>query len=261
MWNQLRRWFGGTGNKARASGRPFSIFEVSEGSSDALFAQIASDLHDWGYQPVEKRGRAPAWAQISLNSDASQGACPPFSTGCYDRFQSRQAAKRIVEKAEQSASSGTQETALQTELLDAIHANDESRLQRFAAERGDGVTTEDIRWYWSLHPVARAAMTHFDEELQGRMWIDRHAFHLCLADLEQDVKRQLPVFGDPIADDTNSPLPVELRRRFALFITRTRHNPSELKNWSSRLQRASSLNSLLREMILCGDFSTRTNTS
>jgi hypothetical protein len=220
MWKELKEWFGGASNHTEAGQRLFSIFDVSEASSDALFGQIESDLHAWGY----------------------------------DSFQSRQAAKRIVEKATQSAAPDIHEAAEHADLIDAVHANDGRTLERLAAERGDGVTAEDIRWYWSRHPVARAAMIQFDEELRGRMWIDRHVFHICLDDLEQDVKRRLPVFGDPIVEHTDSPLPLELKRRFTLFITRIRRNPSAFEKWSSRLQHASSMNALIRELIVSQDF-------
>jgi hypothetical protein len=96
-------------------------------------------------------------------------------------------------------------------------------------------------------------MTIFDEELRSTMWISRHMLNLCLEDLEQDVKRQLPVFGDRIADDADSPLPIELKRRFILFITRTKRSPSAFQEWNSRLRNASSMNSLIRELIASGD--------
>jgi len=220
MWNQLKRRIVGTGSDTENGQRLFSIFDADGASTDALAEQIKSDLRAWGY----------------------------------DSFQSQQAAKHLVQKASESAASDKQESAEHTRFIDAIHKNDCNLLERLAAERGDGVTADDIRWYWSLHSVVRAAMTLFDEELQGRMWSDRQAFSLCMEDLERDVKRQLPVFRHTIANDVDSPLPPELKRRFASFITRTKENPSAFDKWSSRLQEASSMNALVRELIVSGDF-------
>jgi len=159
-----------------------------------------------------------------------------------------------MQKASASAASDKHESAEQTRFIDAIHTNDVNLLERLAAKRGDGVTADDIRWYWSLHSVVRVAMTLFDEELQGKMWSDRRAFSLSMEDLGQDVKRQLPVFRHTIANDADSPLPPELKRRFASFITRTKRNPSAFDKWSSRLHVASSMNALIRELIVSGDF-------
>lgn len=233
MWNQLKRWLGRAGNQVGAGQnqadaeqnqtgagrRLFSVFDFDETSSDALCEQIDTDLLTWGY----------------------------------DSYESLKVAKCIAEKAAQSASLDTHQTAQHRDLIDAIHADDVRTLERLVTERGDGVTVDDMRWYWSIHSVARAAMTHFDEELRGRMWLSRHIFNICVEDLEQDVKRQLPVFGDRIADDADSPLPIELKRRFILFITRTKRSLSSYEKWNLRLRKASSMNSLIRELIASGD--------
>jgi hypothetical protein len=218
VWNRVRLWFCATRTENAQNERLFSIFDGSETAT--LFEQIKFDLQSWGY----------------------------------DSFQSQRAAKRIVEKATEAEGAATSESAEHTRFAKAIATNDDRLLEYLAAERGDGVTADDIRWYWSLHSVARVAMRLFDDELQNRMWIDRHAFNLCIEDLEQDVRRQLPVFGDPEANAPDSPLHPELRRRFALFITRTKQNPSASKKWGARLQQTTSMNALVREVIVSGDF-------
>ncbi len=220
MWNQVKRWFDHTSNATELGQRLFSIFDADQASREALFQQIESDLKAWGY----------------------------------DSFQSRQAAKRITEKATEIGAANTDAKGAETRVAAAIQTNDGDLLEHLAAERGDGVTSEDIRWYWTLHNITRTAMRLFDEELRGRMWMDRHAYHLCMEDLDQDIKRQLPVFGDPISHDRDSPLPPELKRRFASFITRTKREQASFNEWSTRLQQASSMNALIRELIRSGDF-------
>lgn len=220
MWNQIKRWFDRTGNATELGQRLFSIFDADQASREALFQQIESDLQAWGY----------------------------------DSFQSRQAAKRIIEKATEIGASNTDANGGETRVATAIQTNDGNLLERLAAERGDGVTLEDIRWYWTLHHITRTAMSLFDEELRGRMWMDRHAYNLCMEDLDQDIKRQLPVFGDPISHDRDSPLPPELKRRFASFMMRTKRDHASFNEWSTRLQQASSMNALIRELIRSGDF-------
>ena len=219
MWSWLKRWFGRVDSCTEADERLFSIFDIDEASADALLGQVDTDLQAWGY----------------------------------DSFQSRQAGKRIVEEAMQSASGDTHKESEGREFIDAVRANDSKTLERLATELGDGVTAEDIRWYWSLHPVARAAMDYFDEELQGKMFFDLHAFNLCVRDLEQDMQRRLPVFGFKYFDHADAPLPIELKRRFILFMARTKRSPSAFEEWNLRLKGASSMNALIREMIVSGE--------
>jgi hypothetical protein len=56
-------------------------------------------------------------------------------------------AKRIAEKAIQSASANADQTDQHEDLIDAILVNDIGALERLATELGDGVTADDIRWY------------------------------------------------------------------------------------------------------------------
>jgi hypothetical protein len=122
-----------------------------------------------------------------------------------------------------------------------------------AAEAAEGVTDEDARWYWSLPPLARAVMRAFDGKVLGIRWLHLHRFHLCLEELEQDVRRQLPTFGDAGGPGgTDAPLPWPLRRRFIRFMTTIRHDERAWGDWGERCRRASSMNALIREEIRAG---------
>jgi hypothetical protein len=152
--------------------------------------------------------------------------------------QSRQMADRVLDRARA-------ELAADSKLKQASNLEPAT---------GSGVTPDDARWYWGLPPIARAVMLHFDEVLRSEMWLECHRVNICIEDLELDLRRRLPTFGTgagPQAKD--APLPWELRRRFAEFISKIRRDERAWHGWSTRCQRVSSMNALVREEVHAGN--------
>jgi hypothetical protein len=168
----------------------------------------------------------------------------------FDSFQCRQKAMRIVENARAAALAetgrcGRADQATATGVVEEFRSLD-------ACSR-DGVTPEDSQWYWSLPALARAVMQEFDKELREAMWFICHRVNICIEDLEEDLRRRLPTFGNNrSADSEDAPLPWELRRRFATFIFTVMRDEVKSRAWSDRVRQASSMNALIREEIRAG---------
>jgi hypothetical protein len=151
----------------------------------------------------------------------------------FDSFQCRQKTKRILENGQRA---------------------DDEHPRPIESVSSDGVTRNDHAWYWGLPTVARAAMRFFDDEIRNHMWLVCHARNICMEDLERDMARSLPTFAnDSQHNDSDSPLPHELRRRFQAFIAEVRADEDKWRIWSNELAEASSMNSLIRKTIRDGN--------
>lgn len=181
----------------------------------------------------------------------------------FDRFQAEQKASRILANAKAAVdlAEWADKRLSGDTLAAAIETHDTEVLRQFTHKMADGVTVDDVRWYWNLVPLARAMMEEFDKELRAGMWFTCHSLNLCIEDLDRDVRRRLPVFdfGTPHNDDRtpqedgeDAPLPCELHRRFILFVDRMKQKPDEWSRWNDRLKHSSSMNAIIRQEIRAG---------
>ena len=196
---------------------------------------------------VEYRGER----LFSVFEDGSESVllqqCQDDFAACgFDSFQSRRKAMRILENARAAAlAEAGEDRATTSGVVEEICSD--------IARSRDGVTPEDSKWYWNLPPLARAVMREFDKELRAAMEINRLPFNICIEDLEEDLRRRLPTFGnDRSADSEDAPLPWELRRRFETFMFAIIKDENKFNMWSDRIRQASSMNALIREEIRTG---------
>lgn len=119
----------------------------------------------------------------------------------------------------------------------------------------EGVTDDDIRWYYNLNDVERRMMFAIDDMNFGALFISKLEEGLPPEDAARFTRKYHPYYGDP--DDTkhtsgdDRPLPEELRDRINIYIeNRAITDPEEYKR---DIENASSFNALIRKEIRKGN--------
>lgn len=141
-------------------------------------------------------------------------------------------------------------------LLEDETSDDEVKAM-LSKKREEGVTNEDIKWWWNRHDLERAMMVKVDEFNKLALYIElteedgppsKRAAHW--------MRKQHPYFGDP--DDTthttgeDRPLPFELKDRINRYVEdRAQRDPKEFKTDIDI--RSSTFNALVRREIKNGN--------
>lgn len=122
-------------------------------------------------------------------------------------------------------------------------------------KRAEGVTDQDIRWWWNMHHLERGMMAKLDD-LQRQLLLVRIADEEGLSPEEgaHKLKRYDPVFGEPDETDAerhdDRPLPYELKERVTRYIQkRTILNSAA---FTRDIEDSSSLNALVRKELKRG---------
>jgi len=113
--------------------------------------------------------------------------------------------------------------------------------------RQDGVTDDDIRWWWNMSPLDRVLIEKADE--QNRM----AAILTCLkqgmeaADAAQAAFKANPKYGESSdSNDPDRPIPIELKRRITEWSERQQRN---IEVFRAKIEEATSFNALVRDEI------------
>ncbi len=140
-------------------------------------------------------------------------------------------------------------------LLDRESTDEEAR-SYLARIRKEGVTDEDIRWWWNRHDLERRMMTAADEWFQYALYLKLiEEDGLSRNEAAKRIRKFYPYYGDP--DDTSvmigkdRPLPIELKLRVNIYMTGRRQADSE--QFIKDLEESSSFNALIRKEIKKGD--------
>ena len=175
---------------------------------------------------------ATALTSSGMTLEDAQEAVEGMAQVAYERARNRTAAVY-------TEGQGTQ--LLQREAVDAsLHAAFEKR-------RAEGVTDDDIRWWWNMSAFEQEMLLAQDE-------INRMALHSYLlgkgmksADAVKEVFKRNAKWGDPTEETGDDrPLPCELKRRIVSYVEQFYDNPAELKR---KLAGESSFNALVRKEI------------
>jgi hypothetical protein len=161
-----------------------------------------------------------------------------MATSCID------AAKQEARK-EGSVPANAGDTFLQRE------ATDERTREWLEKKRSEGVTTEDIRWYWNLNDLERRSLEQMYKAILYATWKNavqdgRTSEHAAI-----HARKFHPYYGEP--DDTrvtsgdDRPLPIELMGRENAWFEKARSQG--LDALRQRLQKSSSYNALMRTEI------------
>ncbi len=133
---------------------------------------------------------------------------------------------------------------------------DEKIRASLAKKRREGVTTDDIRWWWNRHDLERQLLLEIDQLdriRRLREYLNEDGFGEKQA--AQRIRKSEPVYGDP--EDTehtaghDRPLPHELRNRIATYMK---------KRWATDPEKflldidgSSTFNALVRKEISKGN--------
>ena len=123
-----------------------------------------------------------------------------------------------------------------------------------ASRRKEGVTDEDILWWWNLHDLERRMMLKVDEQRRTTRYLRFRQAGLSKGEAGEQVRRFFPTYGDPderseVSAEHNH-LPPELKRRIDRYINERSH--SDMDAFKRDMELALTFNALVRKEIQNG---------
>ena len=118
--------------------------------------------------------------------------------------------------------------------------------------RAEGVTNEDIKWWWNSSDLGRSMALAMDEitkisTVHGL--IEKEGFNEDEA--WEKIPKYCPIFGDPYdssnSDNRHNPLPFELKNRVNIYIEKKVKTDHE--QFKKEIDKSPSFNSLIRKEI------------
>lgn len=136
---------------------------------------------------------------------------------------------------------GTGDALLERESVDpSLHA-------AFQKRRAEGVTDEDIRWWWNMSAFEQEMLLQQDENNRMILYSYLRRKGMEPADAAKEVYKRHPKWGDPAGEKGDDrPLPCELKRRIVSYIERFYADRAELQK---KIAHVSSFNALIRKEI------------
>jgi len=140
-------------------------------------------------------------------------------------------------------------------LLEKESTNEKNK-SMLAKKRVEGVTDEDIKWWWNMYDIERRIMLKVDDIHKMAL------YHKLVEENDLDgeeaakkVAKSFPIFGNPDATATSAaedrPLPYELKDRINIYIKkRSQTDPEQFKK---EIEGSSSVNSFIRKEISKGN--------
>ena len=124
------------------------------------------------------------------------------------------------------------------------------------SRRKEGVTDEDIRYWWNLHDLERRMMIKHDDIARMALFIDQKQKGINADEAAVKVRKLHPMYGDP-SDTKHSkgndrPLPYELKDRINKYIENIRKSGDHEK-YKKEIDKSSSFNALVRKKIKTGE--------
>jgi len=133
------------------------------------------------------------------------------------------------------------------ELL-AIESTDEKVKAMFSNVRKEGVTDEDIRWWWNMPDLERRLMLKEDENSRIAAFMHHTDQGLSGEEAAVRVKKFNAMYGDPNDTSKSSgddrPLPFELKDRINRYIEMRAEQGAD--SFKADLEATSSFNALVR---------------
>jgi hypothetical protein len=122
-----------------------------------------------------------------------------------------------------------------------------------AKKRSEGVTDQDVRWWWNMSDLERRLMTKVDEWFRLALVMQKQEAGVTVEEAVAEIRKSQPVNGDP-NDTTHTkgedrPLPHELKDRVNVWVQDAMVT-GELTR--EKLLQATSFNALVREAIRQG---------
>ena len=138
------------------------------------------------------------------------------------------------------------------DLLLEHEKTDETVRDAFAPKRAEGVTDEDIAFWWNLHDLERRMICKIDE--MNRILLFEKLVH-GNGDTESEaarmVAKRFPIYGDPehlvLETDDDRPLPFELKWRINHYLSKRTEADSD--GFREEVEASTSLNAILRKAV------------
>jgi len=121
------------------------------------------------------------------------------------------------------------------------------------ALRDEGVTSDDIRWWFNLSALERTILQKQDELCRGALFLGMVEQGATPEDAAAAVWTAHAKFGGPEeckGESDDRPIPIQLKRRIIEYTERFYTDPDELQR---RVKNASSFNALVRSEIRSGN--------
>jgi hypothetical protein len=142
------------------------------------------------------------------------------------------------------------------EILVEREPTDEKVKDAFAPKRAEGVTDEDVVFWWNMHDLERRMICKIDE--MNRILLFEKLVHdggFKEPEAARMVAKRFPIYGDPnhlvLESDDDRPLPFELKWRVNQYITaKVNADPDKFQE---EVEASTSLNALLRNAIRQGE--------
>jgi len=166
----------------------------------------------------------------------------------------KQFAKELISMAKEQARSDPDLPPNTGNLLIEREATDDSIRQMLAKKKADGVTDDDIRWWWSLDKLERRLIIAFDDWFRMAAYTKHSSEGLSREDSAAKVRSAFPIFGDQQETDKlkgdDRPLPFELKDRVNKWIER--QMPEGIIELAEKGRDATSMNAIIRNEIRAG---------
>jgi hypothetical protein len=139
-------------------------------------------------------------------------------------------------------------------LLEREQTDEEVRAA-FAPKRAEGVTDEDITFWWNMHDLERRMICKIDE--MNRILLFEKLVHgtgVAEPEAARMVAKRFPIYGDPnhlvLETEDDRPLPFELKWRVNRYLTE--QTQSDPEKFHEEVESATSLNAILRRALIEG---------
>ncbi len=134
------------------------------------------------------------------------------------------------------------------DVLLSRESTDEKTRAMLSAKRKEGVSDEDIRWWWNMPDLERRLMLKDDASSRIAAFMHHREQDMSREVAVVKVKKSHPIYGDPNDTSESSgddrPLPNELKDRINRYIeTRSQQGADSFK---ADLEASSSFNALVR---------------
>ena len=170
---------------------------------------------------------------------------------------SRELVDRAIQKYQNDSTRGTVPGQHSGDILLKLETTHDEVSQRFSVRRQDGVTDDDIRFWWDLHPLDRGARIEFDQFCRSSFYISCRKKGMNEDQAGLEVWKAFPMYR--YVDDTQEarahmglsdedrPLPFELKDRVNRYLERAGlRSPEAFKRKANQY---TSFNALVRAEI------------
>lgn len=128
---------------------------------------------------------------------------------------------------------------------------DEKTKQSFKVKREDGVTSEDILWWWGLNDIERRIMVAIDDVNKLSSFSQLREDGYDQNEAGKLVRKSFVICGDPNDEEhakgEDRPLPYELKDRINIYIEK--RGKDNLDKFKKEVEEYSSFNAFLRKKI------------